>query len=1436
MDNKDIYININNNTNTGQKYTSSDIINQQSLINLQTNIEQEGGAGLVTGLVTSIAGSVTSKLTDVTYINCTSKNISEYLSVSKNISEYLSVSNETILESDITTLYDYFIKYNESNKSNAQTIGKKINKVLKLLKQFNQNMINYIEKNNTTYLLLNSELEKLKKELSNFSIIIINSNKDTFITQYNILCYLSQLYYEYIKKITPEIQKIAKMLHLPNYLNDKSDQSITYKPTLEKEIKSIALFNPNASALFNPNASPILLETLNNFKYLLNDIDPSIKYDSKNGFELFEFLSSNKYFPIIYSEQSSDTWYKTMFDQKIKPYLDQVEQIFKINKIKFTPPILDNFRNVLESNKDIDKFKFYFPQIWDLLTAVDDTNKGFCLYSYAIYYSQPIKLQELEKYIQTFKICSTYDSSLDIGDILPKLRKSEDITGYYSDNLKSVMRVINTLDLNLIVSNPKSLLITYPIYFDNDQLNEQVKYYYYYNETNLSTPVGNMNIDIGKVPIQYIYYPNIDDRFGHFIKFLVETCSSQDAVNKFLQFVDLWNNYVNAYRVTTKKITDARQLLFKLYLLKVTQDDIRNIRDYIKYNNSLNNTNKDNIINPDDIKIDYETIYDLVLSINKIYFVDTETELLKDLSIQKLFTDQIIEEEQIDKKLLDICLLNSIKYKKLSGIKIIIKIIDCKQVKETQSKTDYTKIHLYLTKNLSDKKEIRHIKLKKISDILDKLEIGTCTDLQIKILQKVYERKLIKDQILDTNIKSLLTLADKVDTQKYIYNLLNTISPMLQLDFKVLFINFVKKIIDDENAKNDKKKSGYLWQGINYLTNIDYYLTSAITIYSNLIDNTKQSIRNFIEFIKNEYNKIVIKVKNVETIIFYLYLNFDYMIISIETLDKIITSLKKSDNYNETDTKNFNILHFIIEKHVTQLKLIGKKIPKKLEYFMTNKWDQIKSFNPDIINLLFKILYKISDQNVILLNTLDYLKENIFSKEITEEIDPQEISNIIDIFLLYSTNSTYDTYIKLKQLEPFLKQLKDGDCTKEETIRIVEIIKTFDKSFDTITLFLNTYKDENNYEDYAVQQELYDILLQLSKHSTLINVVVETVVETAKDNILETINNQVQLLLLQKGYTETPAEMVEKITKITKIATQTVKVVGTIAATTIAYKSIDYLFNKTNDKINKNTSSVYIYKKNQFIDALKTFIASFGIGLTFQTVTTMMPDITDILSKYIDLNFLNFNLKTPVTIDKILIGSLITTGIKTYFTQKKGGERYFTSPNLFGGANNQLEPSSTSFNIPNIDLDTLSNINNNLNDNDPSLLKMLRWLFDQIDHYFGFNDKITEVSDKNKLIPKSKSFVNVYSHLQQNFYYDPYNIFKGIEINEHPDQIKIIERLKRKYNDFIKLMANQSINLVKKDRTKIKKMIAEIINLEINMFKGSNQYTFIYALKQFFNE
>ena len=52
----------------------------------------------------------------------------------------------------------------------------------------------------------------------------------------------------------------------------------------------------------------------------------------------------------------------------------------------------------------------------------------------------------------------------------------------------------------------------------------------------------------------------------------------------------------------------------------------------------------------------------------------------------------------------------------------------------------------------------------------------------------------------------------------------------------------------------------------------------------------------------------------------------------------------------------------------------------------------------------------------------------------------------------------------------------------------------------------------------------------------------------------------------------------------------------------------------------------------------------------------------------------------------------------------------------------------------------------------------------------------------------------------------------------------------------MKITTNNSINLSKKDRTKIKKMIAEIINLEINMFKGSNKYTFVHAIKQFFNE
>jgi len=1484
MDNKDIYININN------RYED---ITSTNLSDRKYSIEQEGGAGTI----------------------------------------FSSVANALVYTND--PIIKYLLLNTDLNNSDVEFLVPKLNQLYKNTKeQIDENAFSYIYK---TYLkkdkfkLLNSVLKKFNldnnkgyiDDITNITNYITLSdynkksiNKYFWMDLYNI----GKLYEKYIEDVQKDIDNIKKIfnilnitaiekggnrfLNFLNYFNINQDDDFIKNKNFEK----LALINQYKNSNEVNEINQNILNKIIEFKYLFKFFSLSQKYEKiENKYEenlniyklINEFQSTfNNYFSDKVA--NGDTIYEFMLT-KIEKY---IKEFFKIDiERKYSNNSNRDNGEYMYNKENTKKLYEYFPQINDELinNVTNNTNKFFCLYTYAHSYidTDPTMLMGtfLKNHLKLFDIVSIYATKLDriiflqdLRKLSDEYRKDEDNNKYIDNIIKYILKKYDmeyfkdivvdiigyTVD-KLIILNDKiesseynNIITNY--YCDKLQLIEKIKMYYEV----FSVDFTSKAIDLTN--LEYKYFPDIKDRKFHFFKFLKDI--EKTILEKIKNDLEIFEKYVNIIRKDI--IKDSKQLLFKYYLQENNEKDNIKIKEYIDYNQAINTIT---------ITIyTYESIKSIFTS-TQIINIDTtnknkDEEFIKDKLSSELFIEIL---KQTDIKLyletllktnkqsyskisnfLNQCAISNIKDKKLSGKQFIIKIINCINIED--NKYDHLRIYNYLINNLDDKNSTSIIKKNIMNDILNNLTgiNNTIKKSDIITLIKIYERKLIKDYNIDVFfnlIKAKLEQNVQINSiisreeQKYLYNLLYTISPDSSLlNFSILFKDYIMSYAEFATAAATTATAalpvvGLAWLGkiglekiglknkSNILDNIEkeelvnINLTNKQESYTDFFFNSNKFIEHIFNLIKTstKFKDYIKKVylfgsKNplyqfildtpellLNTIIIYLYFNFDSIIINLQTVMKIVYSLNYNNTKYNTELKidekyktiDINLLKIIITKHKDQLKQINKEMSIKLSYFIDNKLNYIQS-NKVYKDQLYDILCEVSKQNIITLNLFNYLNEQkIVNVIIEEEAEIPKIINIINFFSLTEFTSLKDILIKIKE----------GKCCKEDFEKIITSIQsTHIGTLTTYKMFKIKYdkyiKDNeknslNNINeidctfwiDYQIQYELYNYLLELTNKSTLISDVINKVVEKGTHTIKKVIKDKIHATLVDYGYDKTPEEYFEMASSVAESAKTVAKIGGTALATFVAYKSIDYFFGNSTST---NNTPEYALEKNTFNESLKTFISTVGIGLTLTTAQPLINKILPFVMDYIGLGYKNFNLPIP-SIETSLISGVIVAGIKYYSSNNDGKQ----------------------------------------SESEPLISVLLKWIFDKIDHMFGFNNKLPEQEkpkveikseQKVEVIPQTKSFENIYSHLQQNFYYDPYNIFKGIEINEHPNQIKIIERLKRKYNDFMKVTTNNSINLSKKDRTKIKKMIAEIINLEINMFKGSNKYTFVHAIKQFFNE
>ena len=1503
MDNKDIYININN---RGENIIASNLFNNKN------SIEQEGGA-----IFSSVANALvytTEPIIKYLFLN-TDLNNSDVQFLVPKLDQLYKNTKEQNDENAFSYIYETYLKKDKDKFKLLNSVLKKFN--LDNKKGYNDDITNI-----TNYITL-SDYNK-------------NSSKKYFwMDLYNI----GKLYEKYIEDVQKDIDNIKKIFNILNitaieksvdigrFLNFLSDFNINENDDFikNKNFEKLALINQYKNSNEVNEINQNILNKIIEFKYLFKFFSLSQKYEKiENKYEenlniyklINEFQSTfNNYFSDKVA--NGDTIYEFMLT-KIEKY---IKEFFKID-------IERKYSNNSNSNRDNGEYMYnkentkklyeYFPQINDELinNVTNNTNKFFCLYTYAHSYidTDPTMLMGtfLKNHLKLFDIVSIYATKLDriiflqdLRKLSDEYRKDEDNNKYIDNIIKYILKKYDmeyfkdivvdiigyTVD-KLIILNDKiesseynNIITNY--YCDKLQLIEKIKIYYEVFGVDFTSKA----IDLTN--LEYKYFPDIEDRKFHFFKFLKDI--EKTTLEKIKNDLEIFEKYVNIIRKDI--IKDSKQLLFK-YFLQIKEDnekikeDNEKIKEYIDYNQIINT------------KTEYTYTYKSIKSIfTSTQFINIDAtdatdalfikdnlgpelfiEILKNADIKSyLKTLSLTNKENYNKinNLLNQCAISNIKDKLLSGKQFIIKIINCKN--STDNENDHLKIYNYLINNLDDKSSTSIIKKNIMNDILNNLTgiNNTIKKSDIITLIKIYERKLIKDNDLDLFfdlIKAKLGQKNaKIDSiisreeQKYLYNLLYTISPNLSLlNFGILFKDYIMSYAKIAAATVTAAAmgattvaslalpaigvAGALWLGKiglekmgilnenNVLDNIEKEkLVNTNTSnkqesYTDFFFNSNKFIEHigskidksttFKDYIKKVY---LFNSKNplyqfildtsqllLNTIIIYLYFNFDSIIINLQTVMKIVyslnytkytTALNIDEKYKIIDIK---LIKFLINKHKDQLKQINKEISIKLNYFIDNKLDKIDKIENNKVyqEQFYNILCEVSKQNIITLNLFNYLNEQKIVNVIIEE--EEEIPKIINIINFFSLT-------ELKSLNDILIKIKEGKCCKKDFEKIIKDI--YNTHIGTLTEFrmfkakyykyfadnpLNNINeiDCDIWIDYKIQYELYNYLLELTNKSTLISDIINKVVEKGTDTIKNVIDKKLHAKIIEFGYEDkTPEDLFNLVTTVTDAAKTVAKIGGTALATVVAYKSIDFIFGNSTST---NNTPEYALEKNTFNESLKTFISTVGIGLTLTTAQPLINKILPFVMDYIGLGYKNFNLPIP-SIETSLISGVIVAGIKYYSSNNDGKQ----------------------------------------SESEPLISVLLKWIFDKIDHMFGFNNKLPEQEkpkveikseQKVEVIPQTKSFENIYSHLQQNFYYDPYNIFKGIEINEHPNQIKIIERLKRKYNDFMKVTTNNSINLSKKDRTKIKKMIAEIINLEINMFKGSNKYTFVHAIKQFFNE
>ena len=336
-----------------------------------------------------------------------------------------------------------------------------------------------------------------------------------------------------------------------------------------------------------------------------------------------------------------------------------------------------------------------------------------------------------------------------------------------------------------------------------------------------------------------------------------------------------FNKYVNVFRDQTKQISmdQTNQAVITLYENREDIEDAKTfIKQCIEYNKSLNNwfLKEKNI---DYETIDYRILYNILkdipdeyLDFNKMsQIINTNFSNISLESLNKLKTPNDISYNQIDKGILNVCVLSKIANKTLSGIKIFLYIYECAKNILTQNTLDdqFKLIHYYLT---TEKNEKKLIKFSKLERILTKLVNSTSTESDIKLLDKIYLKKKIQNPTI-TNALNILQLENTDKNQKYLYNLLLFLSPeKLEWNIGSLITSYIT-----ETFSSYVKSFSFIRFSDAPVVNLD-------------------SIKNFI--IKQQSNANP-KWEDLDAFKIYSYFNFDCLIVNKMSLKVILELLKK---------------------------------------------------------------------------------------------------------------------------------------------------------------------------------------------------------------------------------------------------------------------------------------------------------------------------------------------------------------------------------------------------------------------------------------------------------------------------------------------------------------------------------------------------------------
>ena len=769
----------------------------------------------------------------------------------------------------------------------------------------------------------------------------------------------------------------------------------------------------------------------------------------------------------------------------------------------------------------------------------------------------------------------------------------------------------------------------------------------------------------------------------------------------------------------------------------------------------------------------------------KTYYKDST------LPLDILFTDQNINTNVLSAKIYkDECIMNKIKNKTLSGIKIFIHIYDCIKNKPSLD-SEYNRIHMYLIRNTTEKNLKKLIREKKIIEILEKLKIGLAENKDINILKKLHDQKLIKDLDFTTIITKLFTSTDlttedsKLD-QIYLYFTLLYLSPE---NYKIEPIMLLSEYL---NSKNQVEFT------------VRNTLSSIMKTYYSFELNTD----DFEKWLDEYMGKTV--GKNWEI---YLYFNFDSRIINKDDLNKIINNLKNSI-YNE---KHIKILKILIDKNKNYLESLSKNLNPKLLYFYDKKWGLMQT-NNYLLYELYQILIECSRQNMITFNALNFIKEkfgniSIRSKKTPEQLkdlaEGESLQKIILMIEVFSNKKIDETQI-INLREGMLKQ-EEGVAEPKEIDTIIKLIKdtliTNGPAYidiNNIKLFLHKYETKIPNLEYDEQQELYYILEEMAKTSTLLTDIIKETITSTKEVLVENAENYIKSTMINNGLGSiTPVKLFETATNIASTAKSLVTTAGIGFATAHVYKNIDSIFGQN---INESKTTNSIYAKEEFDNYKKNLVLTIGTSLAMYTSKDIFPKLSELAQKYIwykssETNMPKLQTSTLLTV----IGPIITGGLTLYLS------------------NNTIQSGGAK-------------------DDNSLLEKIINFILEQIDKLFGFNGKkpqeLTLVKQEEQTEVKSNkstNFESVYLHLKDRLPEDLSDIFTNVELNEHPDQKEILKILNKKYSDFSRLTTNSYLNLSKKDINKIKRIIAQIVNLEINLFKESDNYTFVKAFKDFIN-